>query len=168
MRITNRATSRTGQAGRSALGIALAGGTAFFVLAGGGIAMASPLPGHTAAHAIGAQPGWNRVSNTPGTTGAGVGRGGRPPVSALAPVQGQPGWNRVSNIPGATGAGGKGGLFPGAAPAPGQGAGGQGGLFPGSTSAPGTGAGGQGGQGGLLPGSASTPSAGTGGAGGVG
>jgi hypothetical protein len=169
MRTTNGAASRTGRtATKGALGIALAGGTAFLVLTAGGIAMASPLPGPAAAHTTSARPGWNRVSNAPGATSTGNGKSGRPPAPTPAPIQGQPGWNRVSNTPGATGAvNGKGGRLPGSTPAPGQdagGAGGNGGLLPGS--APGTGTGGAGGPGGLFPGSAPAPGAGTGGAGG--
>jgi hypothetical protein len=129
------------------LGIAVAGGTAVLVLASGGIAMASPLPGHGASGGTFARPSWTRVVNTAGMPGAGNAKSGRPPVPVPVPVQGQPGWNRVSNTPGTTGAGnGKGGQgLPGSTPAPAPvttgGQGGQGGL--------GGDLGGQGGQGGL-------------------
>src|ERR1700729_3389592 len=210
MRNSNGVTPMTGRTSRRGLGIAVAGGAAVLVLASGGIAMASPLPGHGAsgstfarpswAHVVTTagrpgtgnkksgvptpapvqgQPGWNRVSNNPGTTGAGSGKRSPSPAPTPAPVQGQPGWNRVSNNPGTTGVGnGKGGQgLPGSSPTPapvttgGQGGalggiggdlGGQGGQ--GGQGGPGGALGGVGGQAGLggqgglgLPGSAPAP-----------
>ena len=49
MRTSNGAVPVTGRTSRLVLGIAVAGGAAAFVLAGGGTAMASQLPGHGAA-----------------------------------------------------------------------------------------------------------------------
>ena len=127
MRNTNRAPSVTGRAGKAALGIAVAGGAAVFVLAGSGIAMASPLP----AQVTSTTTGWSRVNNEPGggspstigagagkgstgggagacvTTGAGAGKlnglcgqpgnGSTPPGSAPTSPTG---WSRVNNVPG--------------------------------------------------------------------
>ncbi|HEX7161112.1 MAG TPA: hypothetical protein VF223_07730 [Trebonia sp.] len=124
MRITNGAAAMAGRAGKGALGIVVAGGAAAFVLAAGGIAMASPLPAHVTAHgaASGHPAGHLNHRGRTGTPGAGNGK-----LHTHAP--GQSGWNRVNNNPGTTG--------------------GQGGLAPGSTSAPGLG--GSGGQGGQAP-----------------
>jgi hypothetical protein len=165
MRTSNGARATNERASRRALGIALAGGAAVFVLAGGGIAIASTMPGYGVPDRIGIRANWNRVSNAPG---AGIGKSGRPSAPTSAPAQGQPGWNRVSNTPGTTPApgtsapgsvttGGRGGRgLPGSTPTPGPvttggqggqadlggqgGQGGQGGVFPGTT----------GGQGGLA------------------
>lgn len=124
MRITNGAAAMAGRAGKGALGIVVAGGAAAFVLAGGGIAMASPLPAHVTAQsaASGHSAGHLNQPGRAGTPGAGNGK-----LHTSAPGQG--GWNRVNNNQGT--------------------AGGMGGLAPGSTSAPGLG--GSGGQGGLAP-----------------
>jgi hypothetical protein len=171
MRNSNGVTPMTGRMSRRGLGIAVTGGAAVLVLASGGIAMASPLPGHGASGSTFARPSRAHVVTTVGTAGAGNGKVGPSP----APVQGQPGWNRISNIPGKAGAGNrKGGQgLPGSTstPAPvttgGQGGpggalgglggglgsqGGQGG--PGGTLG---GVGGEGGLGGLAPGSTPAP-----------
>jgi hypothetical protein len=175
MRNSNGVTSMTGRMSRRGLGIAVAGAAAM-VLASGGIAMASPLPRHGAPGATSTRPSWNRISNNPGTSGAGNGKSGRPAAPTSAPVQGQPGWNRISNNPGTSGAGnGKSGraAAPTSAPVQGQpgwnrvsnlpgtsGAGnGKGGLgLPGSTPVPApVTTSGQGGLGGLAPGSTPAP-----------
>jgi hypothetical protein len=75
MRNSNGVTSMTGRMSRRGLGIAVAGGAAVLVLASGGIAMASPLPGHGAPGGTSTRPSWNRISNNPGTSGAGNGKG---------------------------------------------------------------------------------------------
>src|SRR3984957_3055502 len=151
MRNSNGVTPMTGRTSRRGLGIAVAGGAAALVLASGGIAMASPLPGHGASGGTGARPSWARVVNTAGMPGAGNGKSGRSPAPTTAPVQGQPGWNRVSNNPGTTGVGnGKGGQgLPGSSPTPAPvKTGGQGGALGGIGGDLG-GQGGQGGQGGI-------------------
>ena len=91
MRITNGAAPVTGRAGKAALGIAVAGGAAVFVLAGGGIAMASTLPAQATITTT-----WNHLYNVPG--------GGSTSTSPT-------GWSRVNNVPGnrsSTTGGGKG------------------------------------------------------------
>ena len=55
MRNSNGVTSMTGRTSRRGLGLAVAGGAAVLVLASGGIAMASPLPGHGASTTIGSE-----------------------------------------------------------------------------------------------------------------
>jgi hypothetical protein len=160
MRNSNGVTSMTGRMSRRGLGIAVAGAAAL-VVASSGIAMASPLPGHGAPGGTSTRPSWNRISNNPGTSGAGNGKSGRPAAPTSAPVQGQPGWNRISNLPATSGAGnGKGGLgLPGStqvpAPVTTSGQGGLGGLAPGSTPAPAPFQ--IGGLGGLAPGSTPAP-----------
>src|ERR1700729_944064 len=117
MRNSNGVTPMTGRTSRRGLGIAVAGGAAVLVLASGGIAMASPLPGHGASGSTFARPSWAHVVTTAGRPGTGNRKSGAP---TPAPVQGQPGWNRVSNNPGTTGTGnGKGGQgLPGSTPTP--------------------------------------------------
>jgi hypothetical protein len=105
----------TGRAAKGALGIAVVGGAAAFVLAGSGIAMASPLPGQATPGAIGATTGWNRIVNQLSTSGAGEGKygiGSEPPSSTSGAGEGKAGigsaptaptgtgWSRVNNQPG--------------------------------------------------------------------
>ena|ERR1700761_6989236 len=119
MRITNGAASVAGRAGKTALGTAVAGGAAVFVLAGGGVAMASTLPAQVTSTttwnhlynvpgsgSVPTSPGtWSRVNNDPGTgtgvctTGAGAGKAnglcGNPGPGSVPTSPGT--WSRVNN-----------------------------------------------------------------------
>jgi hypothetical protein len=105
MRNSNGASGVTGRTGRRMLSVAVAGGAAAFVLAGGGIAMASPLPGHGAAHSMVALLSWNHVSNLPGTPDAGRARGGQ----SHKPTPGAGGQGSAGGQGGIGGQGGQGG-----------------------------------------------------------
>src|SRR6185312_15794828 len=100
MRDSNRTASVKGRTGKRVLSVAVAGGAAVFVLAGGGIAMAGTLPGHAPADRIGGRPGLTHVTTAHG--GPGLGKSRRPTTPATTHGQGQPGWDRVSNTPGTT------------------------------------------------------------------
>ena len=100
MRNSNGVTPMTGRMSKRGLGIAVAGGAAVLVLASGGIAMASPLPGHGASGNTFARPSWAHVVTTAGRPGAGNRKSGapyarsRPGSARLEPGFQQPGYDR--------------------------------------------------------------------------
>src|SRR6185437_6462785 len=101
MRDSNRTTPAKDRTGKRVLSVAVAGGAAVFVLAGGGIAMAGTLPGHAPADRIGGRPGLTHVTTAHRGLGPGHGKSGQPPAPTT-PGHAKPGWNRVSNTPGRT------------------------------------------------------------------
>ena len=149
MRTTNGVASRAGRTNWRGLRIAVAGGAVAVAAAGGGFAIVSSQPGHGVSDFIGGraggnhvsnpghgkggkppaptpapvqgQPGWNQVTNSPGTPGGAGGQGGPGTIPTTGGTGGRGGPGTLLVPGGAGGQGGPGTITPGPAPTGGQG-----------------------------------------------